>query len=440
MADVPRKVNVDGLRRADWKLNLRASRWFRRGWTLQELLAPSILEFFSSDGQKLGDKTSLESLLSEITKIPAMALRNSHLSTFSVDERMLWIKHRETKKAEDMAYSLFGVFDVQIPLLYGEGKEKAFGRLRREIDNHDYQSRVVSELPIAYGAAFDSHAEEHNPTCLKGTRVEILSQITEWADDPQAEALFWLNGMAGTGKSTISRTLASSHHRDGRLAASFFFKKGEADRGGVSKFFTTLAAQLARYIPATAQHIHSTISADSAIVEKAMPMQFEKLILQPLIASRDTILQAPSCLIIVDALDECEDEKDVTLIIKLFSEVKAKVARLKVFITSRPDLPIRLGFKATKGAYDKVILHEIADSVIEHVITAFIAHELERIRYHYNETVEDQERQLPITWPTQQDTHDLVKMAVPLFISAATVCLFVADRVGGNPRKKLEKY
>ncbi|CAH0043548.1 unnamed protein product [Clonostachys solani] len=435
LADVPRKAEVDDLRRADWRLDLRTSRWFRRGWTLQELLAPSTVEFFSSDGQKLGDKASLESLLSEITEIPATALRNSHLPTFSVEERMLWIKRRETKKVEDMAYSLFGVFDVQIPLLYGEGREKAFGRLRREIDNHDYQTRVVSKLPIASGAAFDSHAEEHNPTCLKGTRVALLSQISEWADDPQTEALFWLNGMAGTGKSTISRTLASTYDRDGRLGASFFFKKGEADREGVSKFFTTIAAQLARYIPATAQHMHSNISADPAILEKLMPAQFEKLILQPLIASKS----ARSRLIIVDALDECEVEKDMTLLIKLFSGVKEKVPGLKVFITSRPELPIRLGFKATKGAYDKVILHEIADSVIEHDITVFLAHELGQIRYNYNESVDEQERQLPATWPTQQDSQDLANMAVPLFISAATVCLFIADRVGGNPRKKLER-
>ncbi|CAG9990185.1 unnamed protein product [Clonostachys byssicola] len=438
LADVPKKVIVDDLCQADWMLDLRASKWFRRGWTLQELLAPSTVEFFSSDGEKLGDKASLEPLLNEITKIPVTALRNSHLSTFSVGERMLWIEGRVTKKAEDMAYSLFGIFDVQIPLLYGEGRKKAFGRLLWEIDRYDYQRKVARELPISPGAAFDSRAEEHNSTCLEGTRVELLSKISNWADDRQSKALFWLNGMAGTGKSTISRTLASSYDRRGRLAASFFFKNGEADRACVSKFFTTIAAQLARYIPATAQHIYSAISADPAIAERSMSSQFEKLILQPFIPSRSAMPQAPSCLLIVDALDECEVEKDIKLIIKLFSDIKRKAPGLKVFITSRPELPIRLGFGATKGAYDKVVLHDIADSVIEHDISLFLEHELEQIRYEYNESVEEEERQLPTTWPTEQDNRDLVKMTVPLFISAATVCLFIADRVGGNPRKKLE--
>ncbi|VUC34877.1 unnamed protein product [Clonostachys rosea] len=438
LADVPNKAEVDELSRADWKLNLRTSRWFRRGWTLQELVAPSIVEFFSCNGEKLGDKASLESLLSEITKLPAIALRGCQLSTFSVDERMSWIQGRQTKKEEDMAYSLFGIFGVQIPLLYGEGREKAFGRLRQEIDHHDYQARVASKLPVAHGAAFDSHAEEHNSTCLEGTRVELLSQISKWADNPQTEALFWLNGMAGTGKSTISRTIASDYNRGGRLGASFFFKKGEADRGSVSKFFTTIAAQLALSIPATARYIHSAISSDSAILGKAMRLQFEELILQPLADSRGAIRQTPSYLIVVDALDECEVENDIKLLINLFSAVREKAPGLKVFITSRPELPIRLGFKATNGAYDKVVLHEIADSVIEHDITVFLTHELERIRYNYNESVPE-ERQLDDTWPTQQDSQDLVKMAVPLFISAATVCLFIADRVGGNPRKKLDK-
>ncbi|KAH6970500.1 hypothetical protein BKA56DRAFT_529716, partial [Ilyonectria sp. MPI-CAGE-AT-0026] len=90
------------------------------------------------------------------------------------------------------------------------------------------QTTVLSRLPIAAGASFDSRAEEHNPTCLPNTRVDLLRQIHEWVNDPCAKAIFWLNGMAGTGKSTISRTVARDFASSGHLGASFFFKRGEA--------------------------------------------------------------------------------------------------------------------------------------------------------------------------------------------------------------------
>ena len=109
------------------------SKWFTRGWTLQELLAPKSAEIFSQEGDLLGDKTSLLREIGGVTGISEDALRGKPLSTFSVDERMLWAKGRETKREEDMAYSLLGIFDVHMPLIYGEGKEKALRRLRKEI-------------------------------------------------------------------------------------------------------------------------------------------------------------------------------------------------------------------------------------------------------------------------------------------------------------------
>ncbi|RYP62977.1 hypothetical protein DL771_009504 [Monosporascus sp. 5C6A] len=141
---------------------------------------------------------------------------------------------------------------------------------------------VLNKLPVAKVAAFDSHAEEHNPTCLQNTRVELLHDISRWAKDPRAEATFWLNGMAGTGKSTISRTVAHSFSKGGQLGASFFFKRGEGNRGGISKFFTTIAAQLIQKVPALAPYVKNAIDADPTIFGKAIREQFEKFILEPL--------------------------------------------------------------------------------------------------------------------------------------------------------------
>jgi Heterokaryon incompatibility protein (HET) len=119
-----------------WESAFRSSKWFSRGWTLQELLAPSSgsVEFFSQERNRLGDKRNLEHQIHEITGIPITALRGTPLSQFDVDDRLLWAENRRTTREEDKAYSLFGIFDIQIPLLYGEGEDKAFRRLREEID------------------------------------------------------------------------------------------------------------------------------------------------------------------------------------------------------------------------------------------------------------------------------------------------------------------
>ena len=117
-----------------WESAFRASKWFTRGWTLQELLAPRSVEFFSWEGNGLGNRRTLEQHIHEITGIPTTALRGDLLSQFDVDERFSWAKRRQTTRGEDKAYSLFGIFDIQMPLLYGEGEVKAFQRLREAID------------------------------------------------------------------------------------------------------------------------------------------------------------------------------------------------------------------------------------------------------------------------------------------------------------------
>jgi hypothetical protein len=132
LSDVLRTaVNTDNLA---WESAFRNSNWFTRGWTLQELIAPKSVEFFSKEGKLLGDKSTLERQVCEITGIPAKALRGSPLSDFSIAERMSWAGRRKTTREEDQAYSLLGIFDISIPVIYGEEREKALKRLREEID------------------------------------------------------------------------------------------------------------------------------------------------------------------------------------------------------------------------------------------------------------------------------------------------------------------
>ncbi|KAM0344978.1 hypothetical protein ACHAPU_006857 [Fusarium lateritium] len=136
LADVssPRVGATSNSSRLQWKLAFQNSRWFTRGWTLQELIAPVSVQFFSKEGTELGNKSSLEKFISEITGIPSAALRGNPLSSFPVSKRFFWAKKRNTTRAEDKAYSLLGMFDVHMVMIYGEGEGKAFSRLREEID------------------------------------------------------------------------------------------------------------------------------------------------------------------------------------------------------------------------------------------------------------------------------------------------------------------
>jgi hypothetical protein len=126
----------DSFNEYTWEPAFRSSKWFTRGWTLQELLAPnpSSVEFFSQEGKYLGDKRSLEQQIHKITGIPLLALRGTPLSQYNVEDRLLWAETRQTTREEDKIYSLFGICDIQMPLLYGEGRDKAFKRLREEVD------------------------------------------------------------------------------------------------------------------------------------------------------------------------------------------------------------------------------------------------------------------------------------------------------------------
>lgn len=117
-----------------WKPAFRSSRWFIRGWTLQELLAPRSVEFFSRDGQRLGDKNSLEQEIHEVTGIAPQAIKGCALNQFSINERQSWAAKRKTTIEEDQVYCLLGIFDVHLPLIYGEGKAHAWDRLQCEIE------------------------------------------------------------------------------------------------------------------------------------------------------------------------------------------------------------------------------------------------------------------------------------------------------------------
>ncbi|KAH6970641.1 hypothetical protein BKA56DRAFT_596706 [Ilyonectria sp. MPI-CAGE-AT-0026] len=296
---------------------------------------------------------------------------------------------------------------------------------------------ILEKLPTVIEASYNSHAEEHNSKCLENTRVELLQHIDNWVNHPQAPVIFWLNGMAGTGKSTISRTVAATSARRAHLGASFFFKRGEADRGIMSRFYTTVASQLIHSKPELIPYIKATLDTDPAIIGKSAGDQFDKLILQPLQQSRSSSTSV--VIFIIDALDECDGDGDIKRLIDLFSRFRAiSNLRIRALITSRPELPIRLGFNKIQGNYHNVVLHEIPETIVAHDLGVFFQHKLAEIRDDYNASVPE-DRNLSRNWPGKNDVGVLVQMAVPLFIFAATICRFLSDRTCGNPNQQLQQ-
>ncbi|KAI9766978.1 MAG: hypothetical protein M1839_004654 [Geoglossum umbratile] len=155
-----------------WQAAFRGSRWFTRGWTLQELIAPPSVEFFCSNGQRLGDKKELALQIHETTGIPVPVLLGAGLSEFDVHERMSWAQDRDTKCPEDMAYSLLGIFGIHMPLIYGEGMLNAFNRLQRELDRRaNEQEPDFSRNPIL------------NPHPVKRNYRKVIVMIISWECD-----------------------------------------------------------------------------------------------------------------------------------------------------------------------------------------------------------------------------------------------------------------
>jgi hypothetical protein len=116
-----------------WLDEFRKCRYWKRGWTLQELIAPGLVDFFTLDCRHLGSKLSLEHDIAQITGIPTSVLRGESLKHFGVEERFSWAANRETTEEEDIAYCLLGIFDVFMPLIYGEGEANALKRLDKVV-------------------------------------------------------------------------------------------------------------------------------------------------------------------------------------------------------------------------------------------------------------------------------------------------------------------
>jgi nucleoside phosphorylase len=282
-------------------------------------------------------------------------------------------------------------------------------------------SDSLLRLATAPQAAFNACGKDDDPLCLPNTRVGVLQQIQTWVDGRDERYIFWLSGWAGTGKSTIARTIAREYYDKGCFMATFFFSRGGGDVSHAEKFVGTIASQLAQRCAAYKSFLVKTIS-NKGIAGTVLKDQWKEFILQPLSKLEASSFQGP-LLIVVDALDECEKESDVRLVLQLLSDFRRlNQLRCRVFITSRPDIPVRHGFSLVPNQHHQdFVLHNISRTITDGDIFTFLQHSLTDVRRKY--TFDEK-------WPGDEAIRHLVQKAEGLFIWAATACRFIDE--GGN--------
>src|SRR5580692_5732198 len=212
--------------------------------------------------------------------------------------------------------------------------------------------------------------------CLKGTRRDVLLHIEQWLIDDTDQRIFWLNGLAGTGKSTIAQTFAEISFADGKLGASFFCSRDFGDRSNLQAIFPTLAFQLAHRYPQFREQLLQVLRANHDVERESLSSQLEKLIVLPL---KETHIPT---LIIIDALDECKDKEPASALLSVLSRYVHEIPEVKFFITGRPEPPIRDGFRLEplRPITDVLKLHDVKRSSVDEDIKLYLRTHLNHIR------------------------------------------------------------
>ena len=264
--------------------------------------------------------------------------------------------------------------------------------------------------------------------CLRGTRKDVLWEIERWSTGKQEHHVFWLNGLAGTGKSTIAQTVAEAAFADGKLGASFFCSRDFSKRNNLQAIIPTLAFQLAYQYPPFRKELLRVLKARPDAGRGSLCSQMEMLLVGPLKAANI------STLIIIDALDECKDEEPSSAILSVLSRYVGKIPHVKFLITGRPEPRIRSGFrlKSLRPITEVFRLHDVARSSVDLDIKLYFRTELLDIAESRSDCdfTED--------WPNPSDIDVLCTKAAGLFIYASTVVKFIAFRYQ-TPTQQLER-
>ena len=262
-----------------------------------------------------------------------------------------------------------------------------------------------------------------NEGCLKGTRSTVLDEIELWTRDPCQPPIYWLSGLAGTGKTTIARTIAERMFAQGRLGASFFCSRDFEDRSDIKLIFPTLAVQLAsKYVRFRSTFV-PLVQSDLGIAHESLYGQMSKLIVQPLVKSDI------STVIVIDALDECEESGSTSIILSVLGKFVGEMPKVKFLVTGHLEPRTRKGLELTRSAEgsDVIAFHTVESSRIEDDLRLFFGQKLSELK--------GRRRGLG-GWPTEEQLDLLCERAAGLFLYFTVAIRFIDQNK--NPKKLLD--
>jgi len=271
---------------------------------------------------------------------------------------------------------------------------------------------VLNTCRRARGAEY-SHGGRRG--CLKGTRETVLNEIESWVKEFNHSPIFWLNGLAGTGKSTIAQTVSEWIFADGQLGASFFCSRDFEDRSDLHFIFPTLAFQLAHKFHKFRSALISLLLSNPDVAHESLYRQMERLIVEPL-RSADV-----STIIVIDALDECKDEEPSSAILSVLARLVKRIPKVKFFITGRPEPRIKTGFRLPMlvNSTSIFVLHDVNPLLINSDIKLFLKHELSELAAR---------RRLE-RWPSDKQIDLLCRRAAGLFVYAVATVKFLDSNI-----------
>jgi hypothetical protein len=268
------------------------------------------------------------------------------------------------------------------------------------------------------------------PRCHPGTRVALLQEIADWMDNPSREEdTFWVYGPPGIGKSAVAQSTGEFASTQGILGAAFFLLR-ERERNDPSRFFITIASELAEHHPEYRQRLLNILETSERLLEQSLKYQFEKLLVEPLSGLQ---LQR-KLLIIIDGLDQCNGIDDQVQFIQLLRNRSSDLPIIWL-ICSRPEVELKNAFNENSTGdscpcYRRELSLEELNS--QNDIRAYIEARLGRLAREYNDYFDSDD------WPTHSTLEKLVDKCSGLFLYASTLLSYISDRRADDPDGQLE--